>query len=171
MNFSKVLYFPARHCQLSFSQFDFNSFLSRVHPRMLGGLKPITPARRPAAGLSAVCGFCVRDMKIHLQCLVFYINALLTWRRYQVRCSFFSPIAERKYFAFVFGGGGEAKTVWPTLAVASLWRFTFLSLYLFNLFLIYVFVFVLVFLRVQYQSAGEHIRLFKYNVQRIPRQN
>lgn len=154
MNFSKVLYLPSSHCQLSLSHWliwcgpllESQSFL------------PTLPS-----ALSALWGgslFQGHEMIYSVFSFSFYIN--LTWHHDQLQCSFFLHSRKEKFqvcfekkIRYPKKKKKKKMVVWPKISSGITMKIHFLSFYLFNLFLIYVFVGVFfVLLRVQYQSAG-----------------
>lgn len=162
MNFSKVLYFPSSHCQLSLSHrlIFFRPLLWASAG--VGAEKPIIPAT-PAVCPRLLWGtFQGHEIisSVIIFTFFFYQSAVdLTPVSVAVQLFFFFH-SRKETFSGLFCKKKKKnlkkrknkRLFYPILAVLSLWRFTFcLSIYL----ICCLFMFLWgVFLRVQYQSAG-----------------
>lgn len=162
MNFSKVLYFPSSHCQLSLSHrlIFFRPLLWASAG--VGAEKPIIPAT-PAVCPRLLWGtFQGHEIisSVIIFTFFFYQSAVdLTPVSVAVQLFFFFSFQKGNVFRFVLQKKKKEskkkkkqKVVLPNISSAISMKIHFLSFYLFNLLLIYVFVGG--FLRVQYQSAG-----------------
>lgn len=149
MNFSKVLYFPSSHCQLSLShRLIFFCPLLRASAGV-GAEKPIIPAT-PAACPRRLCGT-FQGHEIISSVTIFTYFFLSVCRRPDaiISCSaaFFFSFEKGNVFRFVLQKKKSKKRknkrlFYPILAVLSLWRFTFCrSIYLICCLFMFLWVF------------------------------